>query len=538
MKAKTKKATNRTIAVLDLETDPFLYGRTPRVFAGELYDGVSRWQFWGEHDDVITSLLQVCEDHGPFTVYAHNGGKFDYFYFLAHAEKSLNIINGRIVKMHIGECEFRDSYAIIPIPLGAYNKTQIDYAKFEDTEREKHKREILEYLHDDCKYLYELVSKFVERFGDKLTVGATAMSEMQKILKLSRTNESHDRVFREFYLGGRVQYFEAGAIKGDFKIYDVNSMYPHVMRAYRHPNGAGFVDSESTITPSGKLRDFPKAPMYFAKIKARNYGALPMRTENGLRFDVESGEFFATSHEIVAGLECDALKIDRVLECYVPSRYISFDAYVDKFVAEKVEAKKKGDKVNELFAKFLLNSAYGKFGQNPDNFYDYVIGGMARDRFAAGFEFFEQFEDLIIYRKPCPKPVYHDVATAASVTGAARAQLMRAIFNSTRPIYCDTDSLICEELHEPIDPYTLGAWKFEGAGDSVYIAGRKLYAVYSGAECIKLASKGAKLTGEQVKRICGGDVIKWKSDAPNFKLNGAAKFVDRKIRSVYDSFRG
>lgn len=546
MKTKTKAKTKR-LAVLDFETDPFKHGRSPLVFAGEIYDGEKSWQFWGDHDTVIGGIIDCIEQNGPFTLYAHNGGKFDFFYMLEHFEGKLNIVNGRILKGRIGDTELRDSYAIIPVPLAAHEKDSIDYAFFEASVRERYKAAILKYLHKDCTSLFKLVDSFVTRFGPKLTIGGTAMEQMSGMMELHRTNEAHDSVFRPFFFGGRVQCFEHGIIKAPVKVYDVNSMYPAVMKAHAHPNGMGFISSSQGITASGKAAGYLKAPMYFARIEADNYGALPLRTENGLKFDVERGEFAATSHEIISGIECGALKIRKVLEVFVPQRFIRFDEYVDTFIAEKIAAKKSGDKVSEIFSKLLLNSGYGKFGQNPDNFYDYVIGGHAATRAEEGFEFWEQFGDIVIFRRPSPKPIFHDVATSASITGAARAVLMRAIHKAERPIYCDTDSLICTALNGDADEYALGAWKLEAEGDEVAIAGRKLYCVYKNGEVVKVASKGAKFvktaaelkqwpgafTADRMREICQGETLHWKSDAPNFKLNGATKFVDRRIRAVY-----
>ena len=105
---------------------------------------------------------------------------------------------------------------------------------------------------------------------------------------------------------------------------------------------------------------------------------------------------------------------------------------------------------------------------------------------------------------------------------------MRAIAGSKRAVYCDTDSIICEELNGvEIDPAKLGAWKFEGDGDEMAIAGKKLYALFDAGAPVKWASKGTKLAPEQIRKIALGGEVLWQSDAPNFSLTGTTKFVAR-----------
>jgi hypothetical protein len=233
--AQDKKPLLKKLAVIDLETDPFKWGRVPKAFASAFFDGEQYINFWGA--DCVHLLVEyILSLEDEYYIYAHNGGKFDFFYLMEEGvlDNPVKIINGRIVTAAMGKHELRDSYAILPIPLKAYEKDEIDYAKFEFDKREKHKPEILKYLRHDCEYLYTLVDKFLNRFGLNLTVGSTAIKELQKFHKFEKTKRWHDEIYRPYYFGGRVQCFEHGILEGDFKVYDVNSMYPHVMKNYKH----------------------------------------------------------------------------------------------------------------------------------------------------------------------------------------------------------------------------------------------------------------------------------------------------------------
>ena len=130
------------------------------------------------------------------------------------------------------------------------------------------------------------------------------------------------------------------------------------------------------------------------------------------------------------------------------------------------------------------------------------------------------------------------MATAASITGAARANLLRNLALSKRPIYCDTDSIICEGFRGELDETRLGGWKLEAEGDRAAIAGKKLYTVFDSAELkdtgasIKLASKGVRLTPREIVAVCNGDEVTYRNPVPSFKLDGSAEFITRRINKT------
>ena len=133
-----KKRQPPKFAVLDAETDSFLFGRVPKPFIWGYYDGVNFKTF------ADTKLLIDFISKKKITIYAHNGGKFDYMFLLdyVNAFERPTIINNRLSKLRIGKCTLVDSYNILPIALGDYKKDNIDYAKFEKRVRHRHMSEI------------------------------------------------------------------------------------------------------------------------------------------------------------------------------------------------------------------------------------------------------------------------------------------------------------------------------------------------------------------------------------------------------------
>lgn len=525
------KRKERKIGVIDFETDPFLYGRSPEPFCGGFYDGTIYHDVW--HSNCVHLLNDWLQElPEPYLLFAHNGGKFDFFFFVEEGLVSdpLMLINGRMVKLGLGKHELRDSYSIMPFALDKYKKTVINYDKFERSEREKHKPEIRAYMKDDCVDLFELVDAFVKRFGPMLTIGATAIKELGKLHPIKRGNEGHDRDFRDYYMGGRVSTFEPGTHRGKFKIYDVNSMYPSVMRDQMHPYGQEYVTMTRNVEIDawGNIPGYPRRP-YFARIIADNDNALPVRTKTGLSFEQTHGEFLACGHEIRVALKYGLIKIHKVISAAVPLKVIRFDTFVDTFVAEKIAAKISGDKITEIFTKFVVNSAYGKFGQNPAHYYDYKIKRYD-ERIGRDWQLLIDFGEWEIWRKPTPKPRFFDVAIAASITSASRAVLLDALMNATRPMYCDTDSIICESLNARLSETDLGAWKLEATGDRLGIAGKKMYALFDGQKCVKSATKGAALDPGDIFRLAKGETVNYRRDAPTFRLGVPPVFIDRDIR--------
>lgn len=525
----------KPIAVLDLETDPFEYGKMIYPFAAGFYDGSTFTSYWGDDclDRMCAWLLSIPN---RYVIYAHNGGRFDFFYMLKYIHDQLRIVNSRIIQAKFGEHELRDSYAIMPFALDKYKKTKIDYDTFVRTKRDKHRDDILSYLKDDCVNLYDLCTAFYKEFGDALTIGGASMRELKRFHNFDCGNAIYDERLRsKFYFGGRNQCFQTGIINRPIKVYDVNSMYPYVMHHYLHPVSTGLI--------RGTKIDNKTA---FVTVKGKNFGAFPTREKDGsLNFTQHAGIFHTTIHEFEVAIDTRTFMCDKIIETIGYTRRESFDAFVDHFHHSRVKAKIDNDQIRVLFYKFVLNSAYGKFAQNPENYADWFITKAearpddwheckksctdpCRQKWTPSF----MCENYIIWERPLVEQNFYNVATGASITGAARAVLLRGIHAAKTPMYCDTDSIICEDLiGAKIDDAELGAWKLECKGSSIAICGKKLYAIFNDqGECIKKAHKGARLTGDEILRIAKGDTVESYNPVPAFKFDGSYRFTKRNIQ--------
>jgi hypothetical protein len=548
------------LATLDLETDPFQYGRHCEPYAWGFYSEAGFVYHWG--DDWKARLLEHLEGlDKPHVIFAHNGGKFDFLFLSDWIRGQMLVINGRIVCAKIGEHEIRDSYALMPVPLRQLGqKGDLPYQFHHRSKRNRHKTAIVEYLTADCVELYKAVKQWIARYGaGTVTMASAAMKSLNSVMTgetyggrgkcYEKLNQVKDEEIRPFYHGGRVQCFQSGALFDKWKMFDVNSMYPYVMAKYSHP-----VSGDCELTKD--INDDTD----FVCFEGYCNSSLPMRTKHGLRFDIREGIFCVTVHELHAAVETGTVKIKRIKYCFRFRKRTNFADFILPLYSERMRAKQVNDKWNLTNLKLLMNSAYGKFGLNPNTYEDCYATFGERDEppgdvYRGGEigptneQWRLQYENgsMRCWTKPIERPSERllNVATAASITGAARAELIYALAGASGVAYCDTDSVICSGLSGvSLGETQLGAWKTEAAGDALYIAGPKLYVLldtgrygplpkrvsWEQYQCVKLASKGVRVRARDIISVCEGERIATVPAAPTFKPNGEQRWTKRVIK--------
>lgn len=523
------------LAVLDLETDPFKHGRQIEPFAAGFYDGEETTILWTGEGDTMDSPMACIPRMAallnrltkPHLIYAHNGGKFDWLFFMRYLRGKCRVINGRLVEAHFGRHVVRDSYSILPVKLSAFgSKGEIDYRKMERGVRHRHAEEINAYLTQDLHGLYAGVKRFHNEFGRKLTIGGTSIGRLKRTQPFVQLRASEDSYYRQrYYFGGRVQCFQQGVFDAPVVIADVNSQYPSVMRNVKHPIDHPCIGDRITRWT------------YFVRAVGDSRGAFVKRARDGsLSFPWGVDEYTCSIHEWKTALELGLFSPHKVLETADCYEAVTFADFVDIYYQLRMRASLAKDDMLKLFYKLILNSAYGKFAQNPEKYEDYEIWPIDNPPLPAPW--FPRWENAgyIIWAKAAlaESKSFNNVLTGASITGAARAVLLRAICAAKRPYYCDTDSIICESLPEgpgvKIDPNELGAWKIEATGDRIAVAGKKLYAVWKDGEPVKMAAKGVRMTPEQILKIASGESVEYEHPTPAMKLDGKQVYVKRRIQ--------
>lgn len=550
----------RKIAVIDAETDPFMYGRFPEPFIWGFYDGERYLQF--TETDALVAYLEPLD----YIVYAHNGGRFDYHFMLDHLipYDDIKIISGRLAKFKIGCCELRDSYNIIPVPLAAYKKDDIDYAIFEESERHKPENweKICAYLESDCVYLWDLVTSFIDEYGCHLTQATASMKTWQKMTKRKPpvSNIDYYEAFKRFYYGGRVQCFKKGLIELPFKTIDIKSAYPYAMLD-AHPIGVEYdiIPSDEITTDHHELI----VGNYFYTIYGVSRGALPLRGDDGsLMFpsDLESRRYYVTGWELLGAIQTDTIHSWHIVEIRHHYEYIDFSDYINYFYEKRKLAMAEGDIATTLFCKLLMNSLYGKFAANPENYSNFMVmspdsipmdnikrGNILENNFDEIYHFSGMLGPWVLASQNIleEQQRYYNVATSASITGYIRAYLWKAICNSTGILYCDTDSIAATAFHGINFGKELGNWEVEGEFIRGAIGGKKLYSFEFTDEWFekhcdenkkyskwKMATKGVRLTPSEINDICKGKTVQYHPEVPTYSVHSAPKFVDRTVKML------
>lgn len=535
----------------DCETDPFKHGRFPEPFIFGAYNGDEYLEF-----STAASFVEYFYER-KVVIYAHNGGKFDWHFILDELEPGtkISVINGRLAKFKIGQAEFRDSFSLLPFPLAAWDKDKVDYSLFEKSEREKPKNKdiIKRYLRKDCVSLFDILSRFFADYGRKFTLAGASMAAWRKISGETEDNSSkhfYDEL-KKYYYGGRVECFRSGVGKGNFHVYDINSAYPFAMCS-DHPWGTLYYTDNRLPKSAGEIQ------RSFISCTANSTGVWPFRTSAGLDFpkDHHRRTFHITGWEYLAARETGVLdattKIERVVTF---ADKINFKTYVDHFFTLKSDAKRRRDlddgdmkaKADYIFAKLFMNSLYGKFASDPSKYSEYLtclpseIGALSTPELG-GWKIVCELHNVAIVSRPLPEPMhrFYNVAVGASITGFVRAHLWRAISQCKDVLYCDTDSIAARRATLSING-NLGGWADEGRFKSWGIAGKKLYSfeyrkpfIKDGKKIThKIASKGAKLTAQQIEAIAADPKLElqYEPEAPTFGLRGK-RFTDRKIRKT------
>ena len=526
-----KRADKRPFWAGDCETDPFKYARVPKPFIWGIWTGAGYHEF-----NTAAEMVEFIRDCDVI-IYFHNGGKFDLHFLLEwiNLEEKVTVINGRLVVAHIGKCELRDSWNLLPVPLAAINKDDFDYTLLEESERNKPgvMAKIRRYLMSDCINLYNAVADFEGEYGRHLTLAGAAMAQWEKLSGKAKpsTDREFFQKFSAWYCGGRVQCFQKGKIDGPIQYKDINSAYPWAMLT-EHPYDPEYITTK---------RPTEYKATSFLTVECISNGCLPYKDERGVITypdDNETRTFHVVGHELKVGEETGTVRNVRLLESIDFLGQSDFKTYILHFWGRRVEFRAQGNDSQVLFAKLLMTNLYGKFGANPDNYGNFICVPLAEMEayMTDGYEFDGMIGPHALLRAPLDdwQTKFINVATAASITSQVRSKLWRAIVASEDPVYCDTDSLMARVVH--IDEgKEIGEWGDEGTASTVYIAGKKMYlceGIFSKDGKPKMATKGVRLTPDQIRRAAMGQTVTAQSEAPTFRLRGAPVFQSRNIKAT------
>lgn len=493
--------------------------------------------------------------------YAHNGGKYDFTHIL-HTMRTTERFRGYEIRpirlqgafvdiaiiKNKHKWTLRDSFRLMPFSLKAIGekfgletkKGAFDHKKINWHNWRELRAEWQPYLQNDCKTLYEALRKqenyLREKYGVTLkrniTLPSVSKDTFQKnYLKAPIANHrAVEEDIRKSYKGARVEIFKA--ITHNAHHYDINSLYPYVMRTYKYPVGSPVKTRNIT------LKDFGIAFVTVTVPPTLNIPVLPYKVNNKLCFPAGTFSDWYTTAELCLAKE-KGCGIQIHYGYKFPHDYL-FREYVDDLYSIKQQAAP--DSVDYHMSKLMMNSLYGKFGQKREK-KKYVINpqniiGLTECR--------PEIEELGLFEWiTTSESGYILPAIASYVTSYARIELYK-LLDGNDPVYCDTDSITT--ANELPTSEALGALKHEGDIIEGYYRLPKLYAIKTTDGKTKVRSKGfpqGTLTFEQIKQaVLSGNDSELHFENPRFstimesiRRNKTMKSMivsKRSVKATYD----
>lgn len=482
-------------------------------------------------------------------LYAHNGGGWDWLslchYLLTEGKKKHHALTGilaasKLVTMTVQikkrlTIHFCDSFQLLRSPLATLAKKFRVTNKIDLTGKLPHEiyesnpdlffeyvsadtESLLEVLEISLKLLHENVAP-IGTFG--YTIGSTAMKVFRTMLQREIAvpyDESIKTFLREGYKGGRVEVFQGGYYP-NVTVFDVNSLYPYAMLTTPVPvsDRGSWVETFDAELPGCYHINFRQTD--------RNIPAVLMC--NGLGAYEGEGVYFSPEIALLKRVNpgCD-LKINRGY-VFLDSEKL-FQDYVNKLYGLRLTDP---DGPVSLLCKFLLNSLYGKFAQNPertllievpdfDSLYDII---------ADGAKIVPINDELGVYGMTSNHAAaFEHVGIAGMITSQARVILYDGMLacGVENVLYCDTDSIHSTTSLPPnLVGGKIGQFKKEFCGEGCYV-GKKLYALRKSEWCsigqqwsTKIRAKGITVGGRNGSSIRFDDFIRLSKRGETFKAD-------------------
>lgn len=402
---------------------------------------------------------------------------------------------------------FRDSSAMLPFGLGSltenfnvkHKKMEIDHESVTELTPEME-----EYAEQDHWGLYEVIESYfnwpiIRSAGPAFTVASQALKVWRTFINdpVPSITGKKDEFVRRSYFGGRTEIFKPFFQKADdrlLKSYDVNSLYPSIMRDNDMPtkfdcetnryyeNRMGFYDIEIEVPD-----------MYVPPL-----GAKFESIDDRLIFPTGRfrGTFSSIEINYALSLGCKIRKV------HIGLLFKNGGKIFKDYVETLYDIRKKAEKnsVDSVLAKLLLNSCYGRAGLNTDR------EQLVFDNGEAGLDPIMEIQDSsdrsqivrLAKKQIVLDTSWTNVAIAAWVTSCARIHMHKLIQQAPEDMYyMDTDSLKTTHTYDRNDA-DLGKLKLEYSSTRAAFLLPKTYLEDTTSPIFKLFdANGKEVKGEK-----------------------------------------
>lgn len=353
---------------------------------------------------------------------------------------------------------------------------------------------MIRYSKRDVTALYDVWTKAKQLFAEKFNMnaaGCMTLSQMsyRKFIKnngkdvpqitVKMDSYGYKQGFREFLTGGKCDARKGIHVrKQGIRVYDVNSLYPHVMMSKTFIHRATNWRRSTVFVWHG---------VYKVKVtELAEPCVIPLRNADNI-LDWQPRECYEA---YASGIDIEEhLKYGGTLEILDGFSYesITESTTMFDFLKDIAEIKRlTPDPATRDIAKLLMNSLSGKMTQENIT-HEHV---------------FSLDIPLVPDHTAVPKTRFYINAieksnvtvTGSFINGVLIYSYARALLNSHLSqcpewFYCDTDSVFTTSILETSD--SLGAMKLEATGTKLYVGGKKMYTLLdSDGKVVKSALKG------------------------------------------------
>lgn len=241
-------------------------------------------------------------------------------------------------------------------------------ARFPENDEEKTELEIYNLRDSEITYLFaDFLQTSFNTIGTNLypTIASTSMSLFRNkyldTIVYQPIREILEIMFNCYY-GGRTEAFYRGKIINKVNYYDVNSLYPHVMKSRHYPQTNSLKYTDNPTIDIIEHEGFSQCGIITPDLK---YPLLPHRINGKLCFPLGNWIGWYCHNELRKAKELGYIIIP-IQSYYCTEVFNPFVRFVDDLY-EKRQYYKSINSPLELIYKILLNSLYGKFAQKLEH---------------------------------------------------------------------------------------------------------------------------------------------------------------------------
>lgn len=457
--------------------------------------------------DFLLNLEECVKKNGELrTVYFHNFSRFDGIFILKYYTYRGNkykikplVRNHKLyeLKVYIGDnflIRFRDSLTLLPSSLASLGETlcpelgskgSIPHSDLVVEDLQVNSEDLINYLRQDILLLGGVMKKAQEinwssyeiDIEDVMTVSALSLKIFRKkylddkSFHINIPTRNQDTFIRRGYYGGHVDVYKPYG--ENLFYYDVNSLYPYIMKSYPMPEGVPVWHNNLEDADLDNLFGFIEA--YVVCPSSIEHPFLPYKDKFGtLIFPTGRfiGVFYSEELKFARDLGYDIIPLRGYL---FEKKRSPFEGFISDLYKSRLEAKKRGDVPMTFIYKILMNSLYGRFGMNPESTVTEICNQekyeelMKKDNFQSAEKLTDHYYIVNYITNSCSvdddnwkAPKMSAVQLAAAITACARIHMYPYI---SRPdcYYTDTDSIVLGSplSDDLISSTELGKFKLE-----------------------------------------------------------------------------